>query len=102
MNVVSSLSDASKMQPGIEYYVIIHGKSTFVPGDQKSKDTGGAHGYGEHTDESLYMVTYPDKEAWERAIAEEIKSRFRSTEEWRAAILKFPKIETELLVKVQS
>lgn len=64
-----SLSDIPK-EP---HYAILVPKSTYIPGDERSRTHPG-HGYPESTEQSWDYIVFPDRESW----AEEVKQRLGS------------------------
>lgn len=55
------------------HYAILEPRSTFIPGDERSRTNPG-HGYPEHTEHSWDYIVFPNKEEWET----EVKRRHES------------------------
>lgn len=74
-------------------------RSTFVPGDERSRTNPG-HGYPEHTVQSWDYVVYANKQEWENDIAEMTKPSHYQRARFVPLIANRPTVETNIVVKI--
>lgn len=68
-----SISDIPK-EP---HYAILSSKSTYIPGDERSRTHPG-HGYPESTEYSWDYIVFPDRATWESEVKKRTSSVFGS------------------------
>lgn len=100
MNITRKTYITDPMQiPAGEHYAILFSKSTFIPGDERSRTNPG-HGYGPETIKSWDYVIYPNRQEWEKEIAELAKPSSYMRDQFVPIIANRPVVETNIVVKI--
>jgi len=85
--------------PTGEHYAILFSRSTFVPGDERSRTNPG-HGYGDETVKSWDYVVYPNRQEWEKEISELSKPANYQRNRFVPLISSRPVVEMSIVVKI--
>jgi hypothetical protein len=66
--------------PEVEHWVILSGRSTTIPGDQRSREAPG-HGYPEHTDYHLEYEAFLTEDDFKHEVTRRVQ---QGDKNWRA------------------
>ena len=86
--------------PKTPHYAILSLRSTYIPGDERSRECPG-HGYPATTEYSWDYIVYPDRESWEAEIKQRMGSIFGGQKDFVAISATPATVKTSIQVDIK-